>query len=98
MSPVVPFVGVCVPPPTLPKLTFVESAWVFGKFERWLRSEFVAGYRRLGALLACFAQGSIVEGLAWDADIDVVLVWDGEAPDASVRPAAGLADEDPAPM
>ena len=81
---------------TLPKLTFVESAEVFGKFERWLHCELVAGYQPLGALLACFAQGSIVEGLASDADIDVVLVWDGDPPDASLRPAAGLADEDPA--
>jgi hypothetical protein len=82
---------------TLPKLTLVESAGVFGKFERWLRTELVVGYRPLGALLACFAQGSIVEGLASDADIDVVLVWDGDPPDSSVRPAEGLADEDPAP-
>jgi len=74
----------------------VQGADVFREFEPWLRSELVVAYRPLGALLACFAQGSIVEGLASDTDIDVVLVWDGGPPDSSVRPAAGLADEDPA--
>jgi hypothetical protein len=56
-----------------------------------------AAIKRWGDLAYAYAQGSLVEGLATDADIDVVLVWEGQLPERSRRPPAGLADLDPAP-
>ncbi len=55
----------------------------------------VPAFASLGGMAFAYAQGSLVEGLATEADLDLVLVWDDRPPGPSER--AGLALADPLP-
>lgn len=57
----------------------------------------VPGYSSAGGLAFAYAQGSLVEGLTEEADLDLVLVWDDAPPPDRYRPPAGLADPFPEP-
>lgn len=60
-----------------------------------LEERLVPAYRALDWLVSAYAQGSLVEGLSEDADLDLVLVWREEVPRGASRPPAGLADASP---
>jgi hypothetical protein len=71
---------------------------VFEVFEPWIRLDLVRRYQALGALVCAYAQGSLVERLAREGDIDVVLVWRDDLPVRPERPPSGLADPEPQPL
>lgn len=70
---------------------------VFSKLESGIRAVVVPAYSDLSGLSSAYAQGSLVEGLAEEADLDLVLVWNS-LPSPNRRPPAGLADSEPAPQ
>ena len=48
-------------------------------------------YRELGGLAFAYGQGSVFSGFTDDSDVDIVLVWDRDAPPApAARPAEAL--------
>jgi hypothetical protein len=57
----------------------------------------VPAYAGAGGLAFAYAQGSLVEGLAQMADLDLVLVWDDRPPPKEHRPPERLADPRPEP-
>jgi hypothetical protein len=57
----------------------------------------IPAYASAGDLAFAYAQGSLVEGLAESADLDLVLVWDTSPPPKEQRPPEGLADPSPMP-
>lgn len=57
----------------------------------------VDAYRPLGSLSFAYAQGSLVEGLATQADFDLVLVWTTSAPAHNIRVPVTIADPQPLP-
>ncbi len=57
----------------------------------------IPAYGRLGRIAFVYAQGSLVEGLATQADLDLVVVWDEEPPPVPARAGLGLAEPAPKP-
>lgn len=70
----------------------MSPARAFTRILGHLTDRVVPAYGRLGQLACAYGQGSLVEGLAEEADLDLVLVWTDLVPGVDSRPPAGLAD------
>jgi hypothetical protein len=62
-----------------------------------LKERLVPAYASSGGVSFAYAQGSLVEGLAEVADLDLVLVWEDGPPSKEHRLPEHLADPAPAP-
>lgn len=62
-----------------------------------LLTRVVPAYAALGGLGLAYALGSLVEDLATQADLDLVLVWDGLVPEMTVRMELSVGEATPSP-
>lgn len=58
----------------------------------------IPAYCAVGPVAFAYAQGSLVEGLADDADLDLVVVWDEEPPPSEARLPLSIAAARPGPV
>lgn len=61
-------------------------------------SRIIDAYQHCGGMSFCYGQGSVLAGLTHDSDIDIVMIWEGEAPAGSSRPVRTLADAGTEPV
>jgi hypothetical protein len=57
----------------------------------------IPAYKQLGSVLFTYAQGSLVEGYADEADLDLMMVWAAGPPDGTARRGLRLGDQAPDP-
>lgn len=57
----------------------------------------IPSYETLGAIAFSYAQGSLVEGLATVADLDLVVAWEAEPPPVAARATLALSEGGPEP-
>lgn len=69
----------------------------FLRIRSGLAAEVLSSYQALGQLTFCYALGSLVEGLADQADLDVMVVWKDAPPRDRHRAVLPVADPAPIP-
>lgn len=73
----------------------MAASYAFERLRDTLVRSVIPAYESIGSLAFVYAHGSLIEGLADDADLDLVLVWDESPPQAPAALSLSIADPEP---